>query len=100
MQDLVLILALCFGCVLFWQQRRQSELARAAIQRRCEQLGLQMISVAFKGHRFRTPKGRWRWHTIYQFEFSSLGDDCYQGQLIMLGFRAFDFQLPAYRVDS
>ncbi|POF55545.1 hypothetical protein CRN58_29460, partial [Vibrio vulnificus] len=31
--DLFAILGLCFFCFLFWQQRRQSELAKAAIAR-------------------------------------------------------------------
>lgn len=100
MQNLVYILGLCFLCVLFWQQRHQSELAKAAVERKCKQMGLQVLSVSFVGHKFRTPRGRWRWHTLYQFEFSSLGDDSYKGQLIMIGFRAFDFQFPAYRVDD
>ncbi|WP_154217241.1 DUF3301 domain-containing protein, partial [Vibrio parahaemolyticus] len=38
------------------------------------------------------------WHTVYQFEFSSLGDDCYQGQLTMVGFRPQSFHLPPHRL--
>ncbi|MDG2708212.1 DUF3301 domain-containing protein, partial [Vibrio parahaemolyticus] len=35
--DLLAILGLCFFCYLFWQQRRQAELAKVAITRKCEQ---------------------------------------------------------------
>lgn len=96
--DLLSILLLSFFCFLFWQQRRQSELAKAAITRKCEQLELQMVSVAFGGHKIKTPQGKWRWHTTYEFEFSALGDDCYQGQLTMIGFRPMQFHLPPHRM--
>ena len=57
-----------------------------------------MVSVAFGGHKLKTPQGNWRWHTIYDFEFSALGDDCYQGQLTMIGFRPMQFHLPPHRM--
>ncbi|MDW2313309.1 DUF3301 domain-containing protein, partial [Vibrio sp. 1075] len=49
--DLLAILGLCFFCFLFWQQRRQSELAKVAISRKCEQLDLQLVSIAFGAHK-------------------------------------------------
>lgn len=52
--DLLAILGLCFFCYLFWQQRRQAELAKAAITRKCEQLDLQLISIAFGAHKLKT----------------------------------------------
>ena len=96
--NLLAIMVLCFGCFLFWQQRRQSELARSAISRRCKQLDLQLLSVSLKTHKLKTTEGHWRWHTIYCFEFSALGDDYYQGQLIMQGFRTAHFHIPPYRM--
>ncbi|WED21190.1 DUF3301 domain-containing protein [Vibrio sp. JC009] len=99
MGNLFAIIGLSFACFLFWQQRRQSELAKAAIARRCDQLDLQLLSVAFSAHKLITPDRKWRWHTVYQFEFSALGDDCYQGRLIMQGFRPAHFQIPPYRID-
>jgi len=96
--DLLAIVALSLVCMIFWQQRRQSELAKVAVKRKCDQLDLQLLSVAFKGHKIKTPDGVWRWHTVYQFEFSSLGDDYYQGELIMQGFHVVHFQLPPHRM--
>ncbi|MEZ8825813.1 DUF3301 domain-containing protein [Vibrio amylolyticus] len=96
--NLLAIVALSCVCFLFWQQRRQSELAKAAIERKCKQLDLQLVSVALGQHKVKTPKGSWRWHTIYHFEFSSLGDDCYQGELTMMGFRPMNFHLPPHRL--
>ncbi len=96
--DLLTILAVSFGCLLFWQQRRQAEVAKTAIDHKCRQLDLQLVSVALGSHKLKTPEGIWRFHTVYQFEFSSLGDDCYQGKLIMNGFRPVSFDLPAHRL--
>ncbi len=95
--DLLAILLVAMLCFAFWQQRKQSELAKQAINRKCDQLNLQLISVSFAAHRFRTKDKRWRWHTIYHFEFSSMGDDCYQGELVMKGFYVARFHLPPHR---
>jgi hypothetical protein len=96
--DLFAILGLSFACLLFWQQRRQSELAKTAISKRCKQLDLQLLTVSFGAHKIRTPEGKLKWHTLYHFEFSALGDDCYQANLIMRGFRPVHFNIPPYRV--
>ncbi len=100
MGDLIAILGVSFACFLFWQQRKQSELAKAAISKRCNQLELQLLSVSFGAHRFRTPEGKIKWHTAYYFEFSALGDDYYQANLIMVGFRPVHFNIPPYRMDE
>lgn len=96
--DLLAIIALALICFVFWQQRRQAELAKLMASKKCEQLELQLISVALKGHKLRTPDGVWRWHSVYEFEFSSLGDDCYQGTLIMQGFHLMKFDVPPHRM--
>ena len=96
--DLLAILGLALICFVFWQQRRQGEIAKTIATRKCEQLDLQLVSVALKGHKLKTPDGSWRWHTLYQFEFSSLGDDCYQGEIIMQGFHLLRVNLPPHRM--
>lgn len=100
MGDLFAIIGLSFACFLFWQQRRQAEIAKAAIAARCQQLDLQLLSVSFGSHRFKSPEGKYKWHTAYHFEFSALGDDCYQANLIMRGFRPVHFNIPPYRINE
>ncbi|WP_074374148.1 DUF3301 domain-containing protein [Vibrio spartinae] len=97
MQDLMTICLVCFGCFLFWQQRRQAEIARQTIERKCRQLELQVVSITFK-HRLVDEQRRWRWHTRYTFEFSSLGDDCYEGYLDMIRFSPAKFFVPVHRL--
>ncbi len=100
MTDLLLILLVSLVCFLFWQQRRQAELARIAIARRCDQLNLQLISTSLAGYKLKLPNGQLRLHAVFYFEFSACGDDYYQGQLLMVGFRASQFFIPPYRIDS
>lgn len=100
MTHLIYILLLSLICALFWQQRKQSELAKAAITRQAKQLNLQLLSTSFGQHKFKTNDKRWLWHTVYHFEFSALGDDSNQGQLIMQGFRIIRFNIPPYRISS
>lgn len=97
-EHLIGIVLLSLICFLFWQQRRQAEIAKNAVRRKCEQLDLQLVSIALKSHKLKTPEGVWRWHTLYEFEFSSLGDDCYQGELTMQGFHIVKFHLQPHRM--
>lgn len=96
--DLLLILALCFAGFLFWQQRHQAEIAKQAIQRHWPEGVLNLCWPKATLSSCKSSLSQWRWHTIYLFEFSSLGDDCYQGQLEMRGFRTVGFALPPHRM--
>lgn len=101
MTDLLMILGVAFIAFIFWQQRRQSELAHQAIAQHCKQLNLQLLSTSLLRYQFRLPDGQFKFHALYQFEFSARGDDYYQGRMIMIGYKAFKFMLPPYRiVDS
>lgn len=100
MDNLLGIMLLALVSYLFWQQRRQAELAQQCIHQRCEQLGLQLLSIARGNHRVKDLKGRWYWHTVYWFEFSADGVDAYQGYMIMKGFRAAGFHIPPHRMPE
>jgi hypothetical protein len=98
MTDIFIVILLVTVCFIFWQQRRQAELAKLAATRKCKELNLQLLSVALKAHRFKSPTKKWFWHSEYNFEFSSMGDDCYQGTIIFQGFTVVDIILPPHRV--
>ncbi|CAH0534244.1 hypothetical protein VST7929_02158 [Vibrio stylophorae] len=98
--SLVAIVALVFAACLFWQQRKQSELAHFHASRYCKQQSLQLLTVA---------RERWQWHwrkgarglcTHYQFEFSATGDDHYQGQLVMQGMRLLQIKTPPHHLPT
>lgn len=96
--DLLLILAAVVICLLFWQHRKQSELARQAIEQRCQALSLQLLSTALHRYSFRLPDQTFGFHAIYLFEFSVTGDDYYQGRLLMQHGFPKQFFIPPYRL--
>ncbi|KXI22883.1 DUF3301 domain-containing protein [Photobacterium sanguinicancri] len=99
MTNLFWIVTVSFGCFLFWQQRRQTELAQKFIEQRCEKLGLQLLSTARGSHKLRDEQ-QWHWHTVYWFEFSADGQDYYQGYIVMKGFRPMRFYVPPHRLPD
>ncbi|CAM3023762.1 DUF3301 domain-containing protein [Vibrio rarus] len=98
MDHLFAILGLVIFVTLFWQHRRQAEFAKGAIQRHCKQLDLQVVSISSGSHKIRYPNGKWGWHTVFAFEFSALGDDCYHGELTMQGLRMTHFHTQPHRM--
>ncbi len=96
MSDLFWIIAIAVVASLFWQQRRQSELAKQYINHRCQQVGVQLVSIARGSHTFGWPKGPLNIQTRYFFEFSVNGLDCYQGYAVMKGMRLQEVFMPAY----
>lgn len=96
--DLIAILFTVSVLFLFWQQRRQSEIAKAHITQRCEQHDLQLLSIARGKHRFGTPKQRFAVTTEYHFEFSVNGVNCYQGLAVMRGLQLQKIHIPPYPI--
>ncbi|WP_299020360.1 DUF3301 domain-containing protein [uncultured Photobacterium sp.] len=100
MDNLLGILVLAVLGYLFWQQRRQTELAQQFIDQRCASLGLQLLAIARGAHKLKDKKGRWRWHTVYLFEFSANGQDSYQGYVVMRGFHPMKFHVPPHHMPE
>lgn len=100
MENLLGILILALAGYLFWQQRRQDELAQHFINQRCEHLGLQLLNTARGGHKVKDQHGRWYWHTVYWFEFSADGQDSYQGHIVMRGFKPATVHIPPHRMPG
>ncbi|MEL3923540.1 DUF3301 domain-containing protein [Aeromonas enteropelogenes] len=83
---------------LFWQQRRQAELAWKYMRRYCQHHDLQLLSLA-RGKR-ELARQPLRLLTHYQFEFSSDGESHYQGTLKMQGLHVVGVELPPHRMPS
>ncbi len=91
----LIVLCIAIGCGI-WQQMRQNELAKCHIENRCEQVNVQIVSIARNGFKLIKPEGRWKVVTKYDFEFSVNGTDCYQGFAIMKGMHLQTIHMPAY----
>ncbi|KJF96680.1 DUF3301 domain-containing protein [Photobacterium leiognathi] len=100
MENLLGILLVAIIAFLFWQQRRQTELAQYFIEQRCKNMGLQLLSFARGKHKLKDHHGKWGWRTVFIFEFSADGHDAYQGYLEMKRLRASHFFIPPHRLPE
>ncbi|WP_413692617.1 DUF3301 domain-containing protein [Psychromonas sp. KJ10-2] len=94
--DLLFILLMVLAGTTIWKLRQQSELAKKITEMHCQKLDLQLLS--FSRSRFNFKLGSDFLQANFVFEFSSDGDNNYQGTLTLNGLVKPRFQLPAYRV--
>lgn len=97
--DIVLLMVIIVVGMQFWRIRAISEHAKFYLSRYCEKNGLQLISIARSKTRLSIHKGRLDWFNEFNFEFSSTGEESYQGILTMSGLSIVNTELPAYRIN-
>jgi len=93
--------AVIFAVVIWWKNQGFKQMALKLAQRRCEELGLQLLdqSVALRGFKFvRNPSGQWVARRRFVFEFTSTGDERYQGSIELLGNRLLNLELEPHRL--
>lgn len=76
--------------------------ALQAAQVKCQQLGLQFLDSNVHNRRLwlkRDSRGQVRLWRAFYFEFSSTGQERYQGRVIALGQQITDVQLDAHRMQ-
>ncbi len=84
-----------------WQAQKSREHARELAARHCKQLELQLLDDTVVMNRIRLKKntlGRIKISRTYRFEFSSMGNERYQGVLELLGNELVNISLDAHRV--
>ena len=103
LDDLILIVLL-LGAYLYWFNAQQvKEIALKAVRANCLSLEVQMLDeyVALNSVRVkRDQSGKIRVQRIFLFEFSSTGNERYNGVCIMLGRRVEAIQMEPYRFDG
>ncbi len=103
LDDLILI-ALLLGVYLYWfSGQRIKEIAFQAVRTHCLNQDVQMLDeyVALNRVRLRRDQtGKIRLQRTFLFEFSSTGNERYNGVCIMLGRRAESIQMEPYRFDE
>jgi hypothetical protein len=104
MLDDIILIALLLGAYLYWFDGQQvKEVALKAVRGHCLNLEVQMLDeyVALNGIRLkRDQAGKMRLRRIFLFEFSSTGNERYNGICIMLGRRVESIQMEPYRFDG
>ncbi|RUO50975.1 DUF3301 domain-containing protein [Pseudidiomarina aquimaris] len=100
LSDALLLIAVAFIGLLFWQGRRQAELARVHAQRYCQQYQLQFLDIAWQGGKLSKAGRHFGWLSRYQFAFSSDREHRYEGEITMLNLRLQKVDTPVYRLPE
>jgi hypothetical protein len=97
-------LTLFGGAALYlWRSGQFKGRARGLAIAHCKQLGLQLLdhSMVITSLRpVRSAEGRLEFRRKFRFEFASIGDHRYQGELIMVGLRFESIDLEPYKLPS
>ena len=99
---LLLILAGAIA-IYWWQSGLFKGRARALATAHCRQMGLQLLDQSMVITRIRpalSSSGKIEFRRTYQFEFASIGDRRYQGQLVMQGMRLKSIELETYKLPD
>lgn len=103
LDDLILIVLLLSAYLYWFNAQRVKEIALKAVKANCLNLEVQMLdeyvalnSIGIK----RDQTGKMRVRRIFLFEFSSTGNERYNGVCIMLGQRIEVIQMEPYRFDG
>lgn len=98
--ELILICLFIF-CFWYWSQaQRVKEIAHQAVKRYCLTKELQMLDDYVALHAFwlkRNDRGHLQIWRTFVFEFTSTGEDRFNGRIIMLGREIEVIQLEPYR---
>lgn len=99
----ILVTALVIGACWYWIKSRElKEAVLQAASRKCESLGVDLLdqSVVLKALKpVRSSTGSMHLYRRYVFEFTSTGEQRYQGEVIVLGRRIEKINLAPHRVD-
>ncbi|MDO9268391.1 MAG: DUF3301 domain-containing protein [Methylobacter sp.] len=103
LDDLILIVLLLSAYLYWFNGQQAKEVALRAVRANCLDLDVQMLDeyVALNSIRLkRDQTGKVRVRRIFLFEFSSTGNERYNGVCIMLGRRVESIQMEPYRFDG
>ncbi|HEY8219235.1 MAG TPA: DUF3301 domain-containing protein [Methylobacter sp.] len=103
LDDLILIVLLLSAYLYWFNGQQVKEIALKTVRANCLSLEVQMLDeyVALSSIRLkRDQAGKVRVRRVFLFEFSSTGNERYNGVCIMLGRQVEAIQMEPYRFDS
>ena len=101
--DLFWFTLLGMTALYLWRSGQFKGRARNLAIAHCKQLDLQLLdqSMVIRGlWPVRAESGNLVFRRRYQFEFSSIGDRRYQGELVMVGLQLQSIELETYKLPS
>lgn len=101
--DIVLISLLIIAYLYWSSAQRIKSIALKATRQHCLDMDVQMLDdyIALNDLKLRRDKtGKMHLCRLFQFEFSSTGNERYNGQIVMLGYRIESIQMEPYRLPK
>jgi hypothetical protein len=99
----IFLTALVFLGVTYWLRARDlKQLALIEATKYCKNLDLALLdeSVALRGLKpARNSEGRLQLTRLYEFDFTSTGENRYQGEIILAGKKVLHIKLAPHRID-
>ena len=98
-----LVLVFLLGLILlyWWHSGSYKGRARRIAEQHCSEYSLQLLDQSMVIRGFwpeRKTNGRWDLRRTYHFEFTSTGDQRYQGVLVLLGMELQSIELETYKL--
>ncbi len=100
--DIILIFILCFSYGYWFNAQKLKELAFASAKRQCEFMEVQMLDDYVALNKLslkRNYTGKFQLQRTFIFEFSSTGNERYQGRVEMLGRQVKSIYMDPYRIQ-
>jgi hypothetical protein len=101
MSDILWLASIGLGMWYWWDTVRTQELAREAGLRACQKAEVQFLDDTVERKRQwlrRNAHGRIQLCRLYFFEFTSDGNERYQGRIVMFGQALREVEMDAYRI--
>ncbi len=102
LSDLILVSMLSLPVIYWYRSQPIRDMALKAAIARCEKLDLQLLDNSVFQRRLwfkRDNKGHLSLWRAYHFEFSSTGNERYQGRVLTLGRYVLDIELEPHRMQ-
>ncbi|WP_370979792.1 DUF3301 domain-containing protein [Agaribacterium sp. ZY112] len=100
--DLIIIFIIAMLAYLVWLHLEVSNLARAAATKRCKESDLVLLDQSVILNSISLKKSKFSLFAVerkYHFEFSSIGDTRYRGEVVFLGRRLQFVGLQPYKLQ-
>lgn len=101
LSELVLLFGVVLVCLYWINAQRIKELVLSAVQAHCNKMGVQLLDDSVVLKRLwlkRDARGQMRLWRLFQFEFSSTGDERYLGSIEILGRQIQNPRLAPHRM--
>jgi hypothetical protein len=101
--NLLWLVLLSIAGLYLWRSGQYKGRARSLALKHCKQLDLQLLddSMVITGlWPVRSVGGNLVFRRTYRFEFASIGDRRYQGELILIGMQLLHIELETYKLPS